>query len=543
MEAPQCVYDSAQRQASSPGQLQVQTGDGRLSVEGEGFLWTQSDSHLIISNQVRALIQRAGTNPPAAVVRPPLQITSQSFEFDATNRHVIFREHVAGNSPEMEFVCGLLTVSGTTNNESYDVIVADKDVSIVSKLDGRSAKAERAISARVGDRIDLSGHTTWKQGRQEGSADRAVIVRANQSFDADGNVVLRLPRESLQVGGFFLSTTNAPLSADESDSPLVDLFANHFQSRSNLTIAEGAVRVIDTTNRLACGKLNVQSATTIAPDATAVAEQNVVVERGDGRIQADRAVYTKSDAKVVFTGSPKWNLDQIEGRAERVTIRSDRRETHAEGNVDVKVPLGGQGASLLPFFPGTERNNSAAQTGEVFAREFTAKERLVIFQGDVRARQLPITGSEPRLRSDALEVQLAADRRHAESVVASNHVFFEQGSPGVTNGPAAYRTLAARSLTTQPSPQPGQSADLVADGEVQYDEPGAVARGDHATYNAATDIMNLTGQPYLETPQLITTSASVLSWHRAKNHVSATGSYKIQLRSNIVELDDRKLRH
>ena len=39
IEAPECVYDSAKRLASSPGRLRVETGDGRFFVEGEGFLW------------------------------------------------------------------------------------------------------------------------------------------------------------------------------------------------------------------------------------------------------------------------------------------------------------------------------------------------------------------------------------------------------------------------------------------------------------------------------------------------------------------------
>ena len=56
VEAPECLYDSSKRLASSPGHLQVHTGDGRYFVEGEGFLWRQSESHLTISNRVRTVI-------------------------------------------------------------------------------------------------------------------------------------------------------------------------------------------------------------------------------------------------------------------------------------------------------------------------------------------------------------------------------------------------------------------------------------------------------------------------------------------------------
>ena len=49
--------------ASSAGHLQVQTGDGKIRVEGDGFLWRQNDSFLTISNRVSTVIEiRAGND-------------------------------------------------------------------------------------------------------------------------------------------------------------------------------------------------------------------------------------------------------------------------------------------------------------------------------------------------------------------------------------------------------------------------------------------------------------------------------------------------
>jgi hypothetical protein len=55
--APECVYDTMKCVAGSPGPLQVQSGDGKYRIEGEGFLWRQNDSHLIISNRVQTVIE------------------------------------------------------------------------------------------------------------------------------------------------------------------------------------------------------------------------------------------------------------------------------------------------------------------------------------------------------------------------------------------------------------------------------------------------------------------------------------------------------
>lgn len=56
MEAPQCVFDSLRRSVSSPGPLHMRYADGKVSLEGEGFLWQQTNSVLIISNKVRTVI-------------------------------------------------------------------------------------------------------------------------------------------------------------------------------------------------------------------------------------------------------------------------------------------------------------------------------------------------------------------------------------------------------------------------------------------------------------------------------------------------------
>ena len=57
VNAPECVYDTFKGVANSPGHLQVRTGDGKFRVEGEGFLWRQTNSFLTISNNVRTVVE------------------------------------------------------------------------------------------------------------------------------------------------------------------------------------------------------------------------------------------------------------------------------------------------------------------------------------------------------------------------------------------------------------------------------------------------------------------------------------------------------
>ena len=55
--APECIYDTKASTATSAGALQLQNGDGKFVVAGEGFLWRQTNSFLTISNQVRTRIE------------------------------------------------------------------------------------------------------------------------------------------------------------------------------------------------------------------------------------------------------------------------------------------------------------------------------------------------------------------------------------------------------------------------------------------------------------------------------------------------------
>jgi hypothetical protein len=61
--APECLYDTGTRSASSPGPLRMTSGNGQLVIEGTGFLWQQTNSVFTISNQVRTTLSPAPPKP------------------------------------------------------------------------------------------------------------------------------------------------------------------------------------------------------------------------------------------------------------------------------------------------------------------------------------------------------------------------------------------------------------------------------------------------------------------------------------------------
>ncbi len=57
VRAPQCTYAVMGGEANSAGHIEMETGDGKFHIEGDGFLWRQNESLLIISNRVHTVIQ------------------------------------------------------------------------------------------------------------------------------------------------------------------------------------------------------------------------------------------------------------------------------------------------------------------------------------------------------------------------------------------------------------------------------------------------------------------------------------------------------
>lgn len=55
-DAPKCVFDSTGKTVSSDGALKVHTADGKFVLEGQGFVLQQTNSDLVISNNVHTII-------------------------------------------------------------------------------------------------------------------------------------------------------------------------------------------------------------------------------------------------------------------------------------------------------------------------------------------------------------------------------------------------------------------------------------------------------------------------------------------------------
>tara|TARA_B100001123_G_C15287120_1_gene1016017 strand:+ start:278 stop:733 length:456 start_codon:yes stop_codon:yes gene_type:complete len=58
IEAPACFFDLRSRIASSAGAMKAYRSDGQAMLEGQGFTWRHNPGSLVISNNVRTLMNQ-----------------------------------------------------------------------------------------------------------------------------------------------------------------------------------------------------------------------------------------------------------------------------------------------------------------------------------------------------------------------------------------------------------------------------------------------------------------------------------------------------
>jgi hypothetical protein len=61
IDAPECIFNYVSRTAMSAGAVNARTADGRIRLEGTGFLLTLTNKSLIISNNLKTAIRDLGT--------------------------------------------------------------------------------------------------------------------------------------------------------------------------------------------------------------------------------------------------------------------------------------------------------------------------------------------------------------------------------------------------------------------------------------------------------------------------------------------------
>jgi lipopolysaccharide transport protein LptA len=236
--APECIYDALKGAANSAGRLQMQTGDGTIRVEGDGFLWRQNDSLLTISNNVRTTIisatlavassMNAQTNVVVATPSTPRDVTridSDSANFDMNARRVVYLGHVIVNDPQMKMTCDKIVADLPPSGARMNHIVAETNVVIdLAYTTGQTmhATSDKAVyhysveNGATNETVTLTGNPQIVNAQGVQSGDEIIWNRAgNQISFVNPHMIFRQSFNNVStVTNSSTLNTNAPVKTN-----------------------------------------------------------------------------------------------------------------------------------------------------------------------------------------------------------------------------------------------------------------------------------------------------------------------------------------
>ena len=503
VEAPQCTYDQGQRTISSAGPLHAQTADGESSIEGEGFLYRQTNSTLFVSNRVHTIIQpelfsrqpaTTTTNAPAEQA-PGIDIYSDRFEFAEPTGVGVYQDNVRVTGTDLASSAGKLTVVLRMAERQLQSLKAEREV-IVDYEKIRATGEEASYSADTG-LIRMTGHPTWRIELREGSGDELVYDRTNKVFQASGHARLKMPAQNMGASGFLsgpgAGTTGSPAPTNQ----FVEVLCDNYQLRTNLAVFRQDVRVSDRLGdqlkgEMSCGLMTLTLAGTNELQKM-VAEHQVVIGQDDRQFTADKAEYTATNGVLDLTGNPAWRTGLREGKGELLRVNPARQEMLVSGNAVMKLPAAELGQSGLAALGKPGRSGSKTTTNEyavVYSQEYFLTPDAALFRGGVRIEH-------PQMKWTCPEITMLSP-------------------PDL--GKAGRMVIA----------EPGVVFDVTDDQGRSFHGAGDKAVYTHRiTATLTNDIMELTGNPAVLEATNVVGRNKIITLDLASHTIVAPGRYKL----------------
>jgi lipopolysaccharide export system protein LptA len=542
IEAEDCIYSKVQEQdfATSTNRLRVTSGGGELQLEGQGFLWRKNADVLTVSNATRALIQR----------KQPVEITSRGSEFSQTERRVSFWDKVRAHDPEMDITSEWLTIKLRATNSAMETVSSESQVEqivaetnvVVSlpdqQTETRSDRAEYQFENGQ-DRVELTGHPTWKRAEREGSADRLLFDRHTKLFIAQGNSYAKLPSgDMIQSSDLFQSlaqpTNRAPVAAHTNE--FVEIRADESRLWTNGAVFKGLVRANETDVaaepvRLSCGLLTITNSSPTAKFDVLTLVNDVVIEQGRTNIHASRLDYDKSRQIAKFSGKVAWQMGPQSGAADLIRFNTEHREMSARDHASLFLQLDQSAHSLIPGFAST---NAAAtnrpRSLKIICDQYDWEPGLAMFRGGVRVTELAAGQAEGTLSCELLVVRMATNSVQIESLLAETNVQYTI-APNEHATNAMFRKLDCQRLVGEF--ERGAPIRMVAENGVQVHLKDGIVHGDRLNYDISKEQAELTGSPSVESS--MGTMTCPIIYLDLKAHTIWTPNYRV-----VMPLKSRK---
>jgi lipopolysaccharide transport protein LptA len=466
IEAPECVYDANQRSVSSPGLLHLRTADGAFGLEGQGFLWRQTNSTLFVSNRVHTVVHPGLVETPSANARTngtarrieAVNIFSDQFDYAEASGEGMYRGNVRVVGTNLALTAGTLTVQVPRSDRRLQSMTAESNV--IVDYEGIHATGQQTTYAVDTEQVRLTGDPTWREGAREGRGDELVLDRTNGVFFANGHAWLKMPGHGMGALGFLPQGGSLATNLPPSTNQFIEVRSDAYEIRTNLAVFRENVRVTERrddqlqaklncglltitfsgtnelqriiaekevmaeqdTNRLTCGVLTLSFSGTNGLQRM-IAENEVLIEQATNRFTAGKAVYTATNGMLRLTERPAWRAGQRSGTGDLIQVNAQRNEMKVQTNAYMRLPAGEFGRSAAFGFSAAPLTNSKAgvnQFAEILSHEYSVEPKGALFQGNVR-----VTSPQIQWNCGQINVLASPGAARVNRVVAEKAVVFD----------------------------------------------------------------------------------------------------------------------
>jgi lipopolysaccharide export system protein LptA len=336
-----------------------------------------------------------------------------------------------------------------------------------------------------------------------------------------------------------LSAAAAGTNSSPPQSGFVEVSSDDFESRTNVSVFRGNVRVVDAgggnePGRLSCGILTVISPGKDEAFERLTAEENVVTEQGSSRTTSAKLVYTKAGEAAELTGNPAWKTEQREGRADVLQFDLAKNVMRGQGHAFCKLSRAGEAQPIFLLAQLGRTTNApaaSAATGrtEISSDEYTIQRDAAVFTGHVRADDFQAEQLRGHLSGGKLTATISTASNQIEEVLAEQDVIVEQTPDTARGANAVLQRLACGSLAMRVDPATGRVGSAVASSRVIVEHGDMTGRGEKATYRFEQDqpMIELTGGPVLQARDWLLTNAESVVWNLMGKTARARGPWKI----------------
>lgn len=531
-QAPQCVVNVQHNDASDSGPLKIFTPTTNLYVEGVGFLFTQSNHCLTISNDVKTRVVKsllhssvlgAARTNAAPATNQYLRIFARRGYFNLNSNTVDYADGVHAIDPQLDMTCDFLTIRFATNG-TVEEIVARQNVELTTTNSGRATGDIGFYYITNGsEMLRLVTNAFWQNGDEQARANEFLYDSTRHVLTGVDHVRVQWPNPAQHANG-----SGPPLAG-----------TNGFR----FLYADFATLQFPPTN---------------GPVESMRARGNVIIvnQADHSRATADQADYERNAGRVELDGHPVWWNDTIEVKGETLLADLAGKTYHAQTDAHFKMRTSSANA-----------RHSTNQWLLADSDEMEYQTNRAVFYRNVKTRLVENDRVKDKLNCDLLTVNLTSNQ--PESGFAAGHVYGETAPDksgivktitcaqldawrNIKTGfmktiiartnvdivekrggeDSAWNELTSALVTAQFSPVTNQVQQAVAEPNVVIDQIRGghrlYATGERAVYTAGTDAqVTLAGDPVAQKDNYYITNANILIWHPGANSFNATGLFQM----------------